>query len=128
MPKLKSNIFRYQCPKCKGYSTCKSGKNSAGTQMIRCYNCQGNYAVKPTPLKDLECVICGKKQVRIRKYCTCSPCYQRRYRNRQKLDYALNFKYPDNFDIDIFLDIVSKRYIPHDANIRDMIDNFMRGK
>ena len=66
MPKLKSNIFRYQCPKCKGYSTCKSGKNSAGTQMIRCYDCQGNYAVKLTSLEDLECVICGKKQVRIR--------------------------------------------------------------
>ena len=108
----------YPCPNCQGLNTYKSGKNAAKTQMIYCRDCDQQLTLRPPDVSTINCLICGKLGIRHRKPCLCSDCYQRKYYNRKQIEEAFDFKYPDNFDIEEYLNKISTQYISKRANVK----------
>ena len=88
------------CPKCQGINTYKAGKNASGNQMIYCRDCDKQITTKKPHLSTISCLVCGQLGIKHRKPCLCSNCYQRKHYNRQLIENAFNFDYPENFDIE----------------------------
>jgi len=106
------------CPKCNGINTYKSGRNSALNQMIRCRDCSKTLTVAKPELSNINCLVCGQLGIRYRKPCLCRKCYQKKYYNKQRIEDSFNFIYPENFDIEAYLNKISNKYISKRANVK----------